>query len=86
MSTKWERIAARKRQRKEEKMLFWDDKIWVTCQLCGGRYCPNNYPDRKSRYKVWRGFKVCGYCQYKVIPVIRKLEKNKVLKFRKVKT
>lgn len=83
---KWRRIAERKRQRKEEKEHFFDDKVWRNCELCKRRYCVNNYADEKIRLVKWRGFAICGYCRYYLIPVIRKLEKRKILKFRKAKS
>jgi hypothetical protein len=57
---------------------------WITCQLCGGSYCCNNYSDRKSRSYTMFGYRCCPTCKFKVEPVIDKLIGDKVLKLRRI--
>lgn len=62
------------------------DNSWhVTrfCQLCDRPYIANNYRDRKTRAKKWKGLEICATCQYKVLPIVSNLIDHKVLKFRK---
>jgi len=56
---------------------------YVTCELCGKRFCCNNYADRKARVKRYQGKICCAYCQFHALPVIRKLIDEKILKLGK---
>jgi len=55
------------------------------CDLCGKPYVTNNYADHKPRLLRWKGYIICATCRYKVLPAIKKLVDERVLKYRKQK-
>jgi hypothetical protein len=66
--TKWEMIARRKREAKQEKAIdAWtaQDRSWMRftrCWFCGMKYCLNNYADRKIRIPKVEGVPMCPSC------------------------
>jgi hypothetical protein len=66
--TKWEIIARRKREAKQEKAIdAWtaQDRSWMRftrCWFCGMKYCLNNYADRKVRIPKVEGVPMCPSC------------------------
>lgn len=39
-----------------------EDMIHKNCQICGRDMVVNNWPDRKSRTAIFKGFIVCPWC------------------------
>lgn len=64
------------------------DRTWmkyIDCELCGKRFCCNNYEDRKPRVKRYLGHICCAFCQFNALPAIRTLLADKTIKVVKVK-
>lgn len=79
---------ARSAARRQANLDDFHDRSWmkyITCGLCGKKFCCNNYADRKPRAKRYLDRYCCSYCWYHAVPVIKTLLDDKVLKVRKTK-
>lgn len=84
--TKWQIQAERKRARKAQKPeagvgLEW--QIHRNCELCGKDYVANNYQDRRTRIKRWKGVEICAWCQFNIVKMVPRLVELGIVKLRK---